>query len=133
MITARPLDETWPIVEAAIIATCEKLDYPPSLPAVLHALCLSGKAYLYTFSESDAFAIVQPQVDTGTHVVVMYVWMGHNAGQSPLTVEQYEAYMNELAQGMGATEVRMQSKRKGFERTGWKIEHIVYSRPVKGA
>ncbi len=133
MITALPLEKTWPLAEPAIQETCRRLGYLDSLPGTLYDLCATNKAWLYTCREADTFAIVQPRVNAETGVDYLFVWAVCNSIGEVLSTQQGNDYLDELARSMDCKEIRFQSVRKGFERTGWKIDHIIYSRPVKEA
>lgn len=48
-----------------------------------------------------------------------------------LGIEHFYPLLNMLARSMGCCEITMESRRKGWERIGWKPEWISYSRPVE--
>ena len=48
-----------------------------------------------------------------------------------LGIEDFYPLLDMLARNMGCCEIVMESRRRGWERRGWKPEWISYSRPVQ--
>jgi len=92
---------------------------------VYHA-CRSGKSHLWF--APDAFAIVERYDDEHSAEAVLFVWISHGEGMAQ---NKYMAQLEEIARGVGASRIEMESPRRGFERTGWNAKKITYSREVR--
>jgi len=118
------------LAKRALKKICKDLGHPASMIDEIYSLCERKLAYLYTVSDGDAFAIVQLKCDLETNRKYMFVWACWNHGDTTIITKKGNEYLDELARGMGAKEIRFYSRRKGFERAGWKIDNIIYSRAV---
>jgi hypothetical protein len=95
--------------------------------ADLLAACHLQEAFLYTIGRGKGFVFVKPVVDPKSQERGMFVLCGYNYGTPR---EVWNAGLDMLASGMGATYIEFWSKRNGFERTGWTALETRYRREV---
>lgn len=123
-LTAYHIAEVWPFVKDRLETICREqgADFQPE---DIYRECETGKAFLYTTDEDDSFAVIRPQWNryTGENTLYVIAGWGHQ--------EKHMEKLMELARGVGATKIEMRSKRRGFERTGWSLDYISYSREVE--
>ena len=129
MILAPKIDEFWLKVAPLIEQIRVDQSQPWQLADVYSAL-LAKLAFLYASDDGESFAIVKPKVDRFSGENVLFVWLA--GGMNGKRSENTEMLM-ELARGIGATRLEMESTRRGFERTGWDIKHVTYSMNVTEA
>lgn len=126
MIMAPPLNEIWPTVEPKIDRIRQRTNQPWATKDVYSALA-TGKAYLYCSDDRVSFAVVKPKVDRYSGDIVLFVWLAWGLnGKRAVNLEM----LHELARGIGATGLEMESPRRGFERTGWEVKAITYTMEV---
>jgi hypothetical protein len=89
----------------------------------IYALCLWGKATLYTAPEG--FVILVRMENEFTAEPYLYVLACHGAGP---VQERYWPELERIAREAGCRYVECLSPRRGFERTGWDLEHVCYRR-----
>ena len=103
----------------------------PWIPEDIYASCVYGESRLYIGKEDpDAFFIIRIDEDkhTGKRALFMWIaWGGKNHG----TMDKYLPFAEELARANHCESMRMQSPRRGFEKTGWTPVMIDYVREVK--
>ena len=104
-------------------------DQPDWHPVTAIKNCQSGKWMLFTSDDTGfAMASVREQADGQRSLFIEVAC--HPA--SSLTVDDYQPFWDKLARDLGCSEICMSSKRIGWQRKGWKMGWIQYSRPVKG-
>ena len=100
---------------------------PDWIPEDIYHWVQSGQATLYV--TDDGFAIVQRGQNVVTSqiyllLLICYSWDGTQ------NIKDYTAAFDELARSVNASYLEVGSKRRGFERLGFEIDHIVYRRSV---
>lgn len=128
MIYALDIDRAWPGVVREIQAIADEYDGGFGVEETYRAL-KEQRSFLYFHTSGNGFIIVTPEVCKWTKKVSMLVTHGFN-NDFPAGQDEYLADLNELAAGMGAKEIVINSNRRGFERCGWDVQVIRYSRKV---
>lgn len=95
-------------------------------PEDIYALCVNRQATLYTAPEG--FVVVSKLVNEHTTRPYLYVHAAWAGGEQ--VQEHYWPQLAALARSAGAGYVECLSPRRGFERTGWTLEHVCYRREV---
>lgn len=96
-------------------------------PEDVYALCLWGKASLYTAPEG--FVVLVRMQNEFTSEPYLYVMAAHGDG---MVQEKYWPQIEHMARQAGCAYVECLSPRRGFERTGWTVEHVCYRRRLRG-
>jgi hypothetical protein len=89
----------------------------------VYALCFLGKATLYTAAEG--FVILVRMTNEFTGEPYLYVMACYGRG---MVQERYWPDIEMIARQAGCGYVELLSPRRGFERTGWELEHVCYRR-----
>lgn len=91
----------------------------------VYADCKHGKASLLICA--DGFLVVRIETCNYTGQTMMFVWLAH--ANIVGAVEKYQPELDRIAREQGATVIRMNSTRKGWERAeGWHLVTSVYER-----
>jgi hypothetical protein len=99
-------------------------------PDDIHASCLCGISRLYIAEEDpDAFVIARIDENKRTLERSLFIWIAWG-GKNHGTMDKYLPFIEELARVNNCEVMKMQSPRRGFERTGWKPVMIDYTREV---
>ena len=97
------------------------------IPEDIYHWVMAGQATLY--ATDDGFAIVQRGQNEVTgeiflRLLICYSWDGTQ------NIKDYMAAFENLARSVRASYMEVLSNRRGFERVGFEIGHIVYKRRV---
>jgi len=118
--------ENWPIVLPGLQEIQTEQQTPWS-PDDLLRMCEDKEAALFLAEDGDGFLIAQPRIAKYTGEKLFYIVACHGEG---ICQDKYREYVNTLAEIMGAGRIVMTSQRRGFERAGWDLDEIVFSRKV---
>ena len=123
MIEHGLLKRDWPWVRAGIERICarQRCEF---VPEDIYCLIKNGKASLYVNNTRDSFTVAQRTTDgrTGEEGVRLVVTVCDSPADDLLP--EFE----KIAKDAGCTFMEMDSQRKGFARTGWEVDRIVYRR-----
>lgn len=118
--------QLWSQIKPALFEI-QKDQEPDWIPEDIYHWVQSGQATLY--ANDDGFAIVQRGQNPVTNAIyllllICYSWDGKQ------NITDYMAEFEALALSANASYLEVGSKRRGFERVGFEIDHIVYRRSV---
>lgn len=128
MLEATDIRKVWETVRPGLeeIRAEMRADWRPE---DLYAMCVNGQATLYTDpGASRGFVVVSRLQNEFTGEPYLYVHAAWAPGER--VGEVYLPQIEEIARKAGARFIEILSPRRGFERTGWNLEHVCYRRRV---
>ena len=98
-------------------------------PEDVYKLCVDGRWSLFTDDGTDGFVMMSQYTCPFTGCIRLVLEAGYYHGEVPV-FEAYGAALDEMARDVGASEIEIQSCRRGFEKLGWRPMGIWYRREV---
>lgn len=125
MIIPGKLNRDWPWVKDGIEVIRKRCN-AEWLAEDLYCQIKTGKSSLYVNEAMNAFGIIRPienpyTGEPGLEILDAYAPIGEDTDALMDDIE-------ELAKSKGYVFIQMDSIRKGFERKGWTMKKIVYTR-----
>jgi len=125
MIEHGDLKRDWPMVRKGLEVICarQQCDF---IPEDIYHMIKSGRGSLYVNGERDSFMVLRKIThgrtgEEGAEMVVTFCAVGRDSVELIAEIE-------EIARAAGCTYLEMDSQRRGFARTGWDEDRIVYRR-----
>jgi hypothetical protein len=125
MLRHADIDEHWNMVKEGLEAIMRKSPFDCSL-VKLRADIRLGRLRLLIDPPKPGFLIVELRMQPEPH---LFIWMAWSAQGENLMAECLPE-LEEMALQVGAKYLEMQSKRRGYERTGWTINDIIYRKDL---
>ncbi len=98
-------------------------------PEDVYHRCVAGEWTLFTAPEGAGFVVLYQYVSPYSGDRRLVVECGYHVGaEDPFDV--YEPQIMEIGRRIGAARVEFKSPRRGFERKGWTVDDICYSKEV---
>jgi len=125
MLRRADIDEHWDMVKEGLDAIMLKSPFDCSI-SKLRADIKIGNLRLLIDPPSSGFLIVELKMQPEPHLLV---WMGWSAKGENL-MESNMPELEDMARQVGAKYLEMRSKRRGYERTGWTVDDIIYKKEL---
>ena len=118
------------IVLKNVKALCQRfdLDYDEY---DIYAELVNGNAAL--FMNKDGFLVLRDDVDCYTKEKVLFVWVAYAfvRGKQFLKEPKYQEWLAQKAKAIGATKIRFETTRKGYEKQlgeNWRCTSLIYEK-----
>lgn len=129
MIRPAELRKDWPwvrpLIEKCIAKTGEQW-----WPEDVYANVSNGKAAMYVCDEPEGVMVCYPDREHWTGEIVLHVWALWSVGGMAQLADEAYALLGDLAKKCGATRLRMDSPRQGWQKAGWQVKKYIYEREV---
>ena len=126
----KPITEIWDDIVEPLRAMCEVSRTNDWRVEDVYMALAKGEADVITF-EGDGFIIFYSRPRNYREGEELVIWFAHNPTGSPVTEDDYEEILEDLAKRFNCDRIVMSSPRKGFARKPfWTEASTTYYRDV---
>jgi len=125
MLRRAEVDEHWEMVKEGLTAIAKKSPFDCEIGKIRYDI-RRGRLRLLIDPPRRGFLIVELKMQPAKHLLI---WMAWGPNGENLT-ERYLPEIEAMAKQVGAKYMEIRSKRKGYERTGWTVDDIIYKKEL---